>query len=727
MAEKKRSHKARRKDVLLPEVPDVQELPVSEEPASEGKRRADETVDQLIESLFGEKKKRGGVAVAEREAADAPSEIHKEEQGAQDAGLNDWGEDVLPLEAGVVPALSFKEEMEGSPADFRLLLEMEYEQELGEAIGFEKIRAYHEKSMNGRKSSRRRAAREDEFEAQDQDAAVRRRYARERTGWLVRLGISVCLLVLMLIYENAALMTRWFDGPLDAARYPVPYILFGLQILLLDAAICHRPLREGISRLLHFSPVDHSAHAAILLSSVAYHVVVLFLPIRQYPVLFLSPAAFSITMLAASELLNSYREGFAFDVVSARRQKYAILPRVSVGGAQSGARTRLEANGQESVHYLRPVGFVRNYFANTAMRGTRQRDLGAHFLLIAALGTVLALFSYAGGRIPAHAFAVLFVSVLLCAPMISSLLTSLPLFFAACFCLRGKGAIIGEAVLERCGGKDTLVLPDTDLFAALEHEHFRLLDLCDAHRITVLVRALLERVQSPLATAFGVDVASRISAADLVLKHIGEGGVSAELRDATAAVAIGTAAYMEELGLSVPAAEREADPRHLLIAVDGCVCAAFDVRCTPSADLGALLRDLDRSGVGVMVRSKDPCISGALFAELFPTLSRPVQVQRPCAGELELRTERVDSCVVSLGSCKELARTYVICRRVRRVGLWGKLLQLLCVLSGAVLSALLMWNEYLLSGGFIVLWMLAWCVVYAGFSYFYLHRPTDDI
>lgn len=732
MAEKKKSQKAKKKGVLLPDVPETAAPSVNEEETSEQKRRADRTVDQLIESLFGEKKKSGGNVVTQPEPKEIPREpIHTEQRDmVAEMPEEELTGDALLFDEPAVQELSLKEEMEASPADFRLLLELEYEQELGEAIGFERIRTYHEKSMNGRKSSRRRAVREDEFETQEQDTKVRRRYARERTGWLVRLGISVCLLVLMLFYENAALMTRLFDGPLDGAHYPVPYILIGLQILLLDVAVCYRPLREGLSRLLRFSPVDHSVPAAILLSTVLYHVIVLFLPIRQYPVLFLSPAALCITLLAASELLNLYREGFAFDVISARRQKYAILPRVCVGGTQSSARDRLNTNGDGgSVWYLRPVGFVRNYFTNTAVRGTHHRNLGAHFLLISALGTVLALFSFASGAISSQTLAVFFVSLLLCAPAISSLLTALPLFFCACFCLRGRGAIIGEAPLEYCGGRDTLILPDTDLFVAMSHEHFQLLDLCDAHRVTVLIRALLEKVQSPLAAAFGVDAGSRVGSAELTLTHIGAGGVQAVLGETAETVAIGTAKYMIEHELVLPASEqgRTEDIYRLLVAVNGRICAAFCVRYAPVADLAALFTALMRDGVYMTVRSKDPCVREEIFAELFPQLPRAVAVQKPSVDELELRTDRVDSCVVSLGSCKELARTYMFCRRVRRARLWGKLSQLLAVLLGGGFAALLTLAGHVLSGGWITLWMLIWCGVYAFVSYFYLRRPTDDI
>ncbi len=730
MAKNKQYRRAKKKDLLMPCVPDA-ESTLTGEQASETKQRADRTVDQLIESLFGQRSKRGGVALSERERTVQAEALHnRTQESVAEVVEEEPALQVLDVEPAALPALSFKEEIEASVADFRLLLDMEYEQELGDAIGFERIRAYHEKNMNGRRSSRRREAREDEFESQSQDAEVRRRYAKERRNWLLRLAGSVCLLVLMLFYEDAALMTRLFDGPLDGARYPVPYILIGLQILLLDAWLCYRPLREGIVRLLQFSPVDHSAHAAIVLAAALYHVVILFLPIRQYPVLFLSPAALCVTLLAASELLNLFREGLAFDVVSARRQKYAILPRICVGGAQSSARARLEQGGEDGrVWYLRPVGFVRNYFANTRTRGASHRNLGAHFLLIGAIGTVLALFFYAGGAVPSQALAMLFAAVLLCAPAISSLLTALPMFFCACFCLRGKGAIIGEAPLEQCSGSDTLTLPDTDLFVTMSHEHFHLLDLCDAHRVTVLVRALLEKVQSPLSATFGVDPASRISTADLTLTHIDTDGVLATLREGAATVAIGTAGYMEQRGFVLPIGEsaRAADIHRLLVAVDGRVCATFSVRYTPAADLQALFCALLRDGVCVTVRSKDPCVREEIFAELFPRLKGRILVQKPSADELELRTDRVDSGVVSLGSCKELARTYMFCRRVRRAGLWGKFTQLLCLLSGGALAALLALRAYLLSGAWITLWMLSWCAIYAIICYFYLRRPTDDI
>jgi len=465
----------------------------------------------------------------------------------------------------------------------------------------------------------------------------------------------------------------------------------------------------------------------VLLLTLCYHLVILFVEHTQAPVLFLSPAAFCLVILAATELLNSYREAYAFEVVSKRQQKYALLPRISVGSVQDSARVRLQEDGEKgSVWHLRPVGFVRNYFANTARHASRHRNLGAHFLLILGLGVALGAFAFAGGASGARVLGFVLLTVLLCAPVISAVLTSLPLFFSAAFCLKQEGAIIGESPLEKGADGDMLILPDNELFLSMERERFRLLDLCDVHRVTVLVRALLEKIQSPLAASFSVDGASRLSTAELTLSHIGEEGISAEFPGQNCRIALGTAEYMMEREMRFKPIADDTD-RPMYVAVDGVVCAVFFVQYTPCADLEALLKNLHRTGLRVAVRSKDPCVREDVFDRIFEGRVGKIAVHKPSVNELDLRTDRVDATVVAMRSCKQLARTVITCRRVSRVGVWGKLLQMICVFGGAALAGVLAFFDLLLPGAAVTLWIFFWCGIYALLCYFYLRRPTEDI
>ncbi|MBE6630716.1 MAG: hypothetical protein E7624_07715 [Ruminococcaceae bacterium] len=759
MADKKRTAKSKKNQLLLPHVSDEATSAEHTETDEGASLQVQQAVDGMIRDLFG---KEGGVALAARTEPTAPSvtvdatvpaEEETDEQAAPAPTLEEVGAypafirddlkeeaEQAQLEADAQP-LSFKELMSSYPEEFRLLLDMEYEQELGESIGFEKIRAYHEGLINGRKNPRRaRSEKSDEFERQEQETEIRQRYSRAKRTSILRLAASLAFFVLLLFYENTELMRELFGGILDISQYPAPYVLIGLQLLLLDAALCYRSLREGLAHLFSFSPVDQSPYALILILTFLYHIVLIFLADQQTLTLFFTPAALSLALLSTSELLNLYRETLAFDVVAVHRQKYAVLPRISVGGTQGSARAALAQGKREGkMLYLHPVGFVRNYVANTKKHEGKYQNLGAHFLLIMGLGAALALLGFAGGAEAMTAITVFFTAVVVCAPAISSLLTALPLFFAACFSLRGSGAIIGEMPLVEYNKNDILVFPDHDLFVAMEQRRFRLMGLCDAHRVSVLARALLERVKSPLAASISVDSESRLPPAALKLLHIDKDGVSAQTEDGDGTVAIGTADYLLKRGTAFPQSEEDKDKNKegtskadneispLYIAVDGRVCAMLSVRYVLAADAEHLLHRVRQAGFRVAVRSQDPCVREEVLCELFPRLAGSILVEKPNVNEMELRTERVDSNVVSLSSAKALARTLVSCRRVQRVGLWGKLLQLVSVVVGGAVATLSVLFSKPFSSLFLTLWMLLWCVVYAVLSYFSLRRATDDI
>jgi len=188
LADKKRTAKSKKNQLLLPHVSDEATSAEHTETDEGASLQVQQAVDGMIRDLFG---KEGGVALAARTEPTAPSvtvdatvpaEEETDEQAAPAPTLEEVGAypafirddlkeeaEQAQLEADAQP-LSFKELMSSYPEEFRLLLDMEYEQELGESIGFEKIRAYHEGLINGRKNPRRaRSEKSDEFERQEQE------------------------------------------------------------------------------------------------------------------------------------------------------------------------------------------------------------------------------------------------------------------------------------------------------------------------------------------------------------------------------------------------------------------------------------------------------------------------------------------------------------------------------------------------------------------------------
>ena len=223
-----------------------------------------------------------------------------------------------------------------------------------------------------------------------------------------------------------------------------------------------------------------------------------------------------------------------------------------------------------------------------------------------------------------------------------------------------------------------------------------------------------------------MDGDSRLSTAEITLSHVGDEGVCADVAKQGCRIALGTADYMISRGMTFkPVADGEDRP--LYVAVDDMVCAVFSVRYVLNAEVESLLRDLRRVGLKMAVRSKDPCVRADVFDRLLDSRLGRITVQKPAANELDLRLERVDATIVALHSCMELARAVVVCRRVSRVGVWGKLLQFVCALGGSALAVWLAYRGTLLSGIWITLWIFFWCAAYGMLSYFYLRRSTEEL
>lgn len=643
------------------------------------------------------------------------------------------GENVqLPEPARDDPAL--RESLASSEENLKLLLDLDYEEELGNAIGFDKIREYRELGMNGAPVSSRRGKRKAverrEYEFTGQEKTIRREYQRRKKGNIVRLVFTLLILLLIFFYEHPAWLPLFFRGPLDGAAYPRPYILFGLQLLLIDAALCYRHLKEGLVSFFRLAPVDYSLCSVAFVATALYHIVLLFLPSDGVPTLYLSPAAAGLVLMSLADLFDWYREFLAFRVVSSRRQKYALIPRVSVGGKQSSARENLtESEQNETVLYARPVGFVRNYFANTERREEYNRTLGTRLLPVLAVGLACGLFTAAANK-GGTVFQVVLITFFLCLPCISLLVTSLPMFLASLLHLGKDGAIIGEEPVYRCGGKTTLVMPANGLFQKMKNEQFELAGNCDIQHTLVLARALLEKVQSPLVTSVDVDEELRVSPDEVELTEVAEEGVCATVGVAKTPLMLGSAAYLRAHGIGVQQREgsEETDSRRMLLfTVEGKVCAVFLACYRLCEDVGAFLSDLREEDVRLMVRTKDPGVHGDLFRPLGQDAADPVQVMKPSAKEMDLRTDRVDATLVALDSCMAVGETFLICRKVRRAGMFGRWLQVISMLVGAALAIGLSFLGKLqvFTPTMLTLYIFFWSALDAVVSYLYLRDKEN--
>ena len=699
-------------------------------------RRARELVESIERDLFGARmttlyetdNESASVPTANSEEESSVGEVVVVESSTSEASAYS-ASDVLEENTIVEPEVEPEHTDEEADDEFRFLLDMDYEDELGSSVGFERIRAYHEGKINGRSVSRR--MKHMEFEAQIQERTFRDEYREQRKSKIFHLVFSLCMLILILLYERAGLMARTFGGILDGAQYPVAYVLIGVQLLLLETAFFAKPLWEGFLRLVRFSPIDHSFTSVLVIGTFVYHYILLLVPSDGVaPVLYLSPAAFSLLLLAVVEFLNWYREFLAFTIVASRHQKYALVPRVSVGGERDRARVRMDRiDLEQKEYYARPVEFVRNYVANTEQRIDHHHNLGGHMLMLLAIGAALGLVCFIGSSDASLTLRIVFITVLLAAPCASLLFVSVPMFFSATIRQRGKSATIGERPVAECADPATIVLPDHEIFASMEHDQLHLENGCDIHAITALTNALLKKIGSPLAAAFSVDESSRIDPERVRLTQIEEAGVSAQLDEDGPVIVFGTVPFVKDKGIIVRGLAADI-PTHVYkrlyaVAVDGKTAAVFLVRYQVKRHLPALLREMKRAGVPMAVRTIDPCIRTDIMKQILNPYDLHMDVIKPSTRELDVATSRVDTTVVALDSYCEVARAYAACRLVRRAGVFGKWMQAISLVLGTALAAVLAVTGVAPSALVVTLWLTAWCALYTLISYSLIERNEE--
>ena len=632
--------------------------------------------------------------------------------------------------------MAFKRSVEASEEDFKLLLDMDYEAELGETIGFEKIKEYREKAVNGTGNEtvrRSRGKRDSEYISHGQDIAFYKFYAKQRRRRLIRLIASAILLFLFFIYESPAFADAWMRGA--GARYPLSYLAAGLVLLIVDIILLRRKLISGFVQMFRLSPSDQSFCSVVVLVTLLYHAALFFIHPEGTTNVFFSPAAGHLLLLALANLLDSHRESAAFRVVSSRRPKYALVQNASVGGRQSDARARLMTDtAEETRWYIRPVGFVRNYFANTARQTAHNSAFGAQLILTVAAAAALGLYTYAAGgsvRDMGHA---MFVTFLLAVPGVAVLITSLPLFFASVFRLGHKAAIIGERPVFEADGRHVLILPDTDVFVRLQHEQFELVKNCDVGKTLVLIRALLDKIDSPMAETVNVEKSSRLPVDAVTLTDIGPDGISAVVAgERKTLMTMGSPDYLKErCGIQVALKEdmeqQDLRSRLLCVAVGNHITALFVTKYRLEPDMEPLLATLAAEDVRLMVRSKDPVVTDALMCRLCPDEAVPIGIDKPAAKEMEIRTDRADATVVAVDSGREAAKTFAVCRRVRRASRFGKFLQSVSMAVGIGLGALFAFfgRATYMPAYAVTVYLIGWGLIEGLAAFFYLRRRDHD-
>lgn len=498
--------------------------------------------------------------------------------------------------------------------DIRTLLDLGYEKELAEFIGFERIDLVRregtgvstppgarKKKKNKRKpqKSAKPIGNLAEYTDRDQNYEVCARFTERRRHLYIRFAGTLLFAVLLFIYDKPHLFGIPGFGALNPDSAPGLYAFFGLQILLLSAVLSFRQMWRGIKRAAAFEADLYFMPIVLILFNMAYDVLLLSLGGDASPDLFHFVTALYLLCAIGGEILLLGREEMTFDTVSAEGDRYTL--------EHTGYN---EKDG--NIYHVRKTGFLSGTFARirteTPLRAISIFSFAAIlFSLLMAAGE----FILTGDLV--KVFSAFMKSLALCLPLSSTAAFTLPQFFMTKELHKHGCAVVGDASVEEYAGEKTVIFREEDIFRAGSRVGFSAAGKKKLAEQFRLCGTLFRKIGGTLSSVLDLSLANAADKEQVVFGEIGEDGLTATVGESDAV--IGSAAYLSARGIRIPpeSAERaylrKSDCVPLYIAFDGEVCLILEMTYRIGEATEQMIHELNENGTHIGVSVADPCLT----------------------------------------------------------------------------------------------------------------------
>ncbi len=509
-----------------------------------------------------------------------------------------------------------------------------------------------------------------------------------RTELRYRLRTSLSALILTAVLETVCvLITLLSSGTFrDGTLF---FFMVTLHTILLAVMMIanFQTVRRGLTALFCLRADSESA-AAVTGVAVLFHTLLQYFSSGQAGVPVLTPIAGAALVLAAwGRFVRSRRVYENFRFVSYPGDKFVAQQIRDPKTATEIGRPAV-ALGTPRVTYFKRVPFLPRFLecsysadpADRCMKAFVPCALGAAILLTLLYGFICGWMSAA--TIGIGTLAVTMPAALLA--------VHLPLWRAAQKALRHGGMISGWDAAEEYDGVHALTVNASDLFRS---ENVPLYDIrpFEGARIDQAIldiAAVTIQAGGTIASVFRRVIENKLEilppVENIMYEH--DMGLSGWVNGRR--VLVGNRRLMENHGVDTPSlAYEERYRKHgrqlLYLASGGVLSAMVVVGYTGDPTIAALLRQLNRAGVTLLVRTNDPNITAPLICDAFDLNDYYVEMlgataSRTCAavvaaGERDYVAHRGPN-----GRIEGIAAAMSGCHRVRRAGQIALIVQIVC-------------------------------------------------
>ncbi len=562
----------------------------------------------------------------------------------------------------------------------------EYSEKKSDFSDTSEVAAFNENEKKSKKKQKKQpTSTHFEYTSPMQDRKIAEKMESYYTGAKIRLAISVFLAIALFLIENIAPIKAIF--PTRFSYVVTDWVLaFACFFLMLDR------LRDAVKSIFKWNPgVDCVTFFAFFISVAATAVAVVFENTESTITLYNFPFAVCVMLDLLFVYYKRKRDLYSFAVLSSYGDKCAIV----LDGAKEGDGSAKKIKAGE----IKRVEFIDGYFAHCAEMPNVQAPLKLFLPLCFAVSVAFFACSlWIMKHSAAESLGIAYAAFMMCTPFSVFLSYCYPFYLASRRAHSYRSAILCDKTPDVYKDSSVIVFRDTEAipFGMAKVKSIRLYGDKKIDKVIHYASSVYSVIGGPLEDVFRSAALNGIGSHDVQIREIESEGVCAMVDGKN--IVIGRPAYMENQCFETMAEQGDdeydgkTNKRILYLACEHEIIAKFYIQYSVSTEFLYVANSLFASGLGVSVRTADPCLDDGIFYEnQIDPEQRPIHITRAC-----LRDEDEESVpanragIVSVGDVKELIKTFLICKKLEQVRRTNLVLHIIsAVFAIAVMSLVL--------------------------------------
>ncbi|MBQ7835625.1 MAG: hypothetical protein IJ389_00025 [Clostridia bacterium] len=599
-----------------------------------------------------------------------------------------------------------EETEELSESDISLMVALGMEDELAKSVGEEDAVQMTDDFLADQQEWVDRAHNygPDEYTDMSQNRKIAIEYTNKDKWGIIRLVAAAVLTILVFFYENLPVFGYQFEGFLDPARYPVVYIMMGLQLLFFMIAVAFPAVVDGAKNLFSMKLLPSSIAFITATAAVLCNIHAAFnIQVDVEPRLFNLPAVICLFMAIANDYFTNKREIFSFNIVSSKNPKY-VMRRLNNKDSQLENQAVADLSDETSgdIVKIAKTDFVEGYFWRTHNRGTVDKPFVALLLILCGvLSLIVGLYVLFTHRL-GSAVETAFVTLMTALPAASVMVGFYPFYRANKEAYYNDCTIIGEGSVEEYSDTEVISFDDVNVFPSVNVKvrNVRLYNNCRIDKVLYYASSVFSATGGPLADVFEVATIEMGHSEDVSIVETGSGFIEATVNGKSILFAKEEALLSR--GITIPEnvlisddEDISPDTSVMYMIYQGRLVSKMILSYVVDADFEYIIRQLADSGMYVCVKTFDPNIDEALINGQVVGNNYPLRVIKyKGTEEITKYSDRTDGGIISRGTTKALLQTISYCDRIVGAKKTGYVLSIIAaIFSVLVVCAAVVMNK----------------------------------